>query len=97
MCNTRFFIMLALLCVVNHPDLKAQIDFIQGSKDKLRLAQAEELNRIRARLDRLAVAGEESKKRIEARRRKREELNAPLPPLDGDALGCALLKNLGFR
>lgn len=89
--------MLGLPGAVNHPDLKAQIDFIQGSKDKLRLAQAEELNRIRARLDRLAVAGEESKKRIEARRRKREELNAPLPPLDGDALGCALLKNLGFR
>jgi predicted double-glycine peptidase len=87
---------LSLPDAANHPDLQAQIDFIQGSKDKLRLAQAEELGAIKARLDRLAAASEEKKKRVEAERKKQEELSAP-PPLDGSALGKALLKNLGFK
>ena len=82
---------------VTFSDLKAQIEFIQGSKDKLRLAQAEELIGIKARLDGLAAAAEESKERIEADRKKAEERKAPLPPLDGDALGAAFLMNLGFR
>jgi hypothetical protein len=79
------------------PDLKLQIDFLQASKDKLRLAQAEELGAIKARLDRLAAAGEEKALRKEAERKKHEEANAPPTPLDGNALGAALLKNLGFK
>ena len=89
--------MLSLPGAENHPDLKAQVDFIQGNKDKVRLAQAGELMGIKARLDRLAAANEESKKTVEADRKRREELNAPPPPLDGNALGQALLKNLGFK
>ena len=89
--------MLSIPGAENHPDLKAQIDFIQGNKQPLRLAQAEELVGIKARLDRLAAAREESKQQEEAGRKKKQERNAPLPPLDGDALGQSLLKNLGFR
>jgi hypothetical protein len=89
--------MLSIPGAENHPDLKAQIDFIQGNKQPLRLAQAEELVGMKARLDRLAAASEESKQQEEARRKKLQERNAPLPPLDGHALGQALLKNLGFQ
>jgi hypothetical protein len=89
--------MLSLPGAANHPDLKAQIDFVQGNKDKLRVAQAEELGGIKARLDRLAAAAEESKQRVETDRKRQEERNAPPPPLDGNALGHALLKNLGFK
>ena len=32
----------------------------------------------------------------EAHRKRMEELNRPSPPLDGNALGRALLKSLGF-
>jgi hypothetical protein len=89
--------MLSLPGAENHPDLKAQIDFIQGNKQALRLAQAEELAGIKARLDRLAAATEQSKQQEEAGHKKMEERNAPLPPLDGHALAQALLKNLGFK
>ena len=89
--------MLSLPGAENHPELKAQIDFIQGNKQALRLEQAEELAGIKARLDRLAAATEQSKQQEEAGHKKMEERNAPLPPLDGDALGQALLKNLGFK
>jgi hypothetical protein len=81
----------------DHPDLKAQIDFIQGNKENIRLAQAEEVGAMKVRLDRSAAAAEEAKKKAEANRKKQEELNAPPPPLDGGALGAALLKNLGFK
>jgi hypothetical protein len=88
---------LSLPGAANFPDLKAHIDFIQGNKDKLRVAQAEELGGMNARLDRAAAAAEERKKRIEADHKKQEERNAPPPPLDENALGQALLKNLGFK
>jgi hypothetical protein len=81
----------------NHPDLKAQIDFIQGNKQPLRLAQAEELVGIKARLDRLAAAAEKSKQQAEGGRKKMQERNAPLPPLDPAVLGRALLRNLGLE
>jgi hypothetical protein len=81
----------------DHPDLKAQIDFIQGNKNKLRQAQAEEVAGLNAHIGGLAAATEDSKKNQEVRRKTSGERNAPLPRLDGDALGQALLKNLGFK
>lgn len=89
--------MLSLPGAADHPDLKTQIDFIQGHKETFRVAQAEEHADIKARLDRVAAAGEEKKARVEAKQKKKEESNAPLPRLDGNALGQALLKNLGFK
>jgi len=89
--------MLAIPGAANFPDLKAQIDFIQMSKEKARLAQVEELAAMQFRLDRVAANAEEAKKRAEANRKNKEERDKPLPPLDGGALGEALLKNLGFK
>jgi hypothetical protein len=37
-----------------------------------------------------------AKQKKEAHRQRMEELNTPSPPLDGNALGRALLKNLGL-
>ena len=89
--------MLSLPGAANHPDLKAQIDFIKGNKDTVRVAQAKEFAGMKARFERLTVVGEQSKKAVEEHRKKEEELNAPPAALDGSALGKALLKNLGFK
>lgn len=81
----------------NFPDLKTHMAFLQRTKDQIRLEQTNELMAIKARLDRLTAASEETKKKVEAQRKRQEELNAPLPPLDCNALSAALLKNLGFQ
>jgi hypothetical protein len=73
-----------------------QLDFIAGSKQKMKLAQAEDLARQKARREKLDAAGQQAKQKQEERRKKTEEMNRPGQPLDGDALAQALLKNLGF-
>ena len=80
----------------NHPDVKRQMDFITAAKEKLRLAQIEQAAIISAAREKVAAVGQASQQRAEAHRQRMEELNTPAPPLDGDALGRALLKNLGF-
>jgi hypothetical protein len=80
-----------------HPELKTHLDFLMAGKEKLRLAQSEELAYQKIRDDQLAALKQESKQEQEAHRKKVEELNTPPPPLDGNALGDALLKNLGFK
>ncbi len=87
---------LSLPSVANRADVKSQIDFLQAGKEKLRLARAEELARQKARGLQLAAIEKAAKDSAEAHRKKLEELNRPSPPLDGNALGRALLKNLGF-
>ncbi|HEY0791987.1 MAG TPA: cysteine peptidase family C39 domain-containing protein [Chthoniobacterales bacterium] len=79
----------------DHPEVKRQLDFITASKEKLKLVQAEEFARRKAareQLDELMQAAKQNEE--ESHRRTVEELNAPLPSLDGNALGRALLKNL---
>lgn len=80
-----------------HPEVRTQIDFLQASKDTVRQAQAQALAEMRTHLDRVQAFAAESRKKAEEHRKKVAEINAPLPPLDGNALGAALLKNLGFR
>jgi len=80
-----------------HADLNTQLNFIKASKEKLKLAQAEELTAVKVHVDKLVALERESKQKQEARRKRQEELDAPLAPLDGNALGAALLKQLGFK
>jgi hypothetical protein len=80
----------------SHPDVKQQLDFITASKEKLTLALAEQLAHQHARQEQLANALQAAKQREEAERQRIEELARPSPPLDGNALGQALLKNLGL-
>lgn len=91
-CN----LILASPAGANDPAIRQQLDFIQGSKERIRLAQAETLAHRQMVRDQLMKLAEESKKKEEVHRQHVEELNTPAPPLDGDALGRALLKNLGF-
>jgi hypothetical protein len=88
---------LAIPAAANHPDIKNQLDFITASKEKFKLVYAEELAKrakTHAQLDALAKTAQEQ---AAIHRKKMEELSRPLPPLDGNALGHALLKNLGFK
>jgi hypothetical protein len=88
--------MLSIPGAANHPDLKAQIDFIQSTKETVRLAQAEEIGRLNLRMDR-AAAALEAKTKFRADRKRAQESNSAPAPIDGIALGHALLKNLGFE
>lgn len=80
----------------DHARIRQQIDFIQASKGKLKLAQAEQFAFRQMRQDQLAKLVETAKQKKEAHVKRMQELNTPSPPLDGNALGRALLKNLGF-
>jgi hypothetical protein len=87
---------LAVPAAANHPDLKPRLDFLAGGKERLKLAQAEDLARQKASRAQLDALKQAVKQRQEQRDKEAEEMNRPAPPLDGDALAQALLKNLGF-
>ncbi len=87
---------LSLPAAANHPEIKQQIDFITASKEKLKLAQAEEITNRKAHQEQLTELMLTSKQKEEAHRQRMEELARPSPPLDGNALGRALLKSLGL-
>ncbi len=87
---------LSLPAAANHPELKQHLDFLAGSKEKLSLAMAGEVAKRKAHQANLAAMAQAAKEKQDAHRKKMEEINKPAPPLDGDALAKALLKNLGF-
>lgn len=87
---------LAIPAAANHPEIRKQLDSITASKGEFKLAHADLLARRAARQAQLAALVNTAKEQEEAHRKKMEELNTPSPPLDGDALGHALLKNLGL-
>ena len=87
---------LSLPVAAARPEIKQQIDFIIASKEKLKLAQAEALAHRQARRQQLAKMQEAAKQTEDAHRERMEELHTQSPPLDGEALRRALLKNLGF-
>ena len=73
-----------------------QIELIQEQKEPLRMSLAEaEANR-KARRDQLAVMTETAQMNSALHQKRAEEAARESPPLDGDALGIALLRNLGF-
>lgn len=83
--------------VADRTEIKQQLDFVASSKERLKLAQAEELARIKACRDKLQAQREVAKQKQEARRKQMEECNKPPLPLDPYVLGQALLKNLGLN
>jgi hypothetical protein len=87
---------LSLPAAANHPEIKQQLDFIAASREKLTLAVTEQFAHAQARQEQLANLARAAKQKEEAHRKRMEELNRPSPHLDGDALGRALLKNLGL-
>ena len=65
-------------------------------REKLILAKAEERANLKAHEERMAAMSQAATKKADAHRQTMGELNKPLPPLDGNALGRDLLKNLGL-
>jgi hypothetical protein len=87
---------LSLPAAANHPEIKQQLGFISASKEKLKLAQAEEIANRKAHQKQLTELIQTSRQKEETHRQTMEELARPSPPLDGNALGRALLKILNL-
>jgi hypothetical protein len=87
---------LSLPAAVNHPDIKRNMEALAARKEQLKLAQVEALAHIKTHQQQMATMVQTAKEKQEAHRQRVEDLNKPSPPLDGDALGRALLKTLGF-
>ncbi|MGA3212636.1 MAG: C39 family peptidase [Terriglobales bacterium] len=90
---------LAIPAAAAHPDIRNQLSFIGSCKDKLKLAMTEEIFHGQAREEKLAKIAEVVDQKKGAHEKRVEESKVrdlPSPPLDGIALGRALLKNLGF-
>jgi hypothetical protein len=87
---------LGIPVAANHPEIKKQLDHITAGKEKFALAYAEQLTRRTMRQAQLAGLAKKAEEQEKAQRKRIEDLNRPSPPLDGDALGRDLLKNLGL-
>jgi hypothetical protein len=88
---------LSIPAAANDPYIKQRLDTLAASKEQFKAANAAEVTRRAAVLGQVAAFEESTKQQKEAQRKKMEALDAPAPPLDGDALGDAMLKNLGFK
>jgi hypothetical protein len=87
---------LAMPKAAGNPDVMKQIALIKGSKEKLKVAQAEELAIQKAQEAKMAAMLQQAQQKEEAHRQKMEKLTTPSPPLDGNALGRDLLRNVGL-
>jgi hypothetical protein len=81
---------------LEHPDIRKQLEILSGGKANLKLALAEAAFHVKAYQGQMGGFVQASEARREAHRQKMEEVNKKGEPLDGVALGRALLKNLGF-
>lgn len=79
-----------------HSEVKKHLDRVLASKEKMVLAQSEMLIYAKMAQDQLRQMQETSRQKKEEHRQRVEALQVAAPALDGNALGRALLKNLGF-
>lgn len=79
-----------------NPEILPYLDFIQGSKEKLRLAQTEELVRRKEQQARLSQMRQHYGRKEAEILKKREDVGKPGAAPDGNALVQALLKSLGL-
>lgn len=77
-------------------DVQQHLDYLTGTKERVRLAQSEQLVHRRASLMRLAQLEQKAKRDEEGFLEKKDEIEKPAGSLDGTALGQALLKSLGL-
>jgi hypothetical protein len=82
--------------VARNPEVRKQFDFINASKKKLMYALSEGLIHRKAHEARLSQFKQVCKQAEEVLLKKKEEITKPAPPLDGNALGQALLEDLGL-
>jgi hypothetical protein len=88
---------LSIPAAANDPNLKQKLELVEASKEQFRAAHAADLARRASVFGQLAAFEEKTKQQKEAELKKIEDRNGPAPPLDGDALGEAMLKNLGLK
>jgi hypothetical protein len=81
----------------SHPDVIKQMNVIKTSQEQLKLAQTEQRVHYETRLAEVNQLANNVQLKEEALLKKKEEIEKPAPPLDGMALGQALLKDLGFQ
>ncbi len=79
-----------------NPDIRKQLEFVAASKEKFRAAHAAEMARRTAVVAQITTLAEKHKQQKEAQLKKMQELDAPPAPLDGNAIGRDLLRNLGI-
>jgi hypothetical protein len=87
---------LSLPAAAKNSDIKQYMEALAAKKDELRQAKEEALTHLRTHQQQMAKMVQAAKQKEQSHRNHLEELAKPLPPLDGDALGRALLKNLGL-
>jgi len=80
----------------NNEDVRKQLDYIYAQKEPLRIALAEAAANRQLRQEQLDQMVQSAKSNHEAHQKRAEEAARQSPPLDGDELGMALLRNLGF-
>jgi hypothetical protein len=86
----------AMPLAAKNPLVMKQLEFMKGSKQKLTEAADKQMALLQGQHDKRIALMQKGKQAGEAKRQKLEEINKPLPPLDGTALGMALLKNMGL-
>ena len=87
---------LSIPAAANDPRVKQKLELVAASKEQFKTAHAEDFARRTAVFGQFAALEEKTKQQKDAQLKKIDDLkNAP--PLDGDALGDAMLKNLGFK
>jgi hypothetical protein len=82
--------------VLENADIRMQLDILGGGKAKLKQALAEAAIHVRSYQGQMAGFVQAGEERREAHRKRVAEVSKQGEPLDGVALGKALLKNLGF-
>jgi hypothetical protein len=87
---------LSLPAAANRSDMLQYLDFLKASKDKLKMAQTEELSYLQMRQAQLTQLQQQSRQDEASLLKQQEEINQPAQALDGNALGQALLKDLGL-
>ena len=80
----------------SNPDLKPQLESLTAARIDLKAKFAEAAGYGKSYTDSIAAFVALAEERREAHRKRMEEVNKKAEPLDGVALGRALLKNLGF-
>jgi peptidase C39-like protein len=80
-----------------HPEIKKQLDFLASTKETLILGLAEQAAHRKAHQEQRAEVERTARQKAETHDKKMKELKTPSPPLDGNALGQALLQSLGLH
>jgi len=83
--------------IATDAEIQQQLQILTGSRVAAKLALAEAAVHTQVHKNQLDAFAQAAKERAEAHQRRMQEVNPPSPSLDGNALGQALLKNLGFK